>query len=93
MSIFKCSVTVSSTWIGKGASSAANNIHDIVPGACKNSRSKFYTGTRGSVTSFTSSRSQVQLPWQQSCVRAEKVILPVITKGLVWMYFTDDTFI
>lgn len=90
-SIFKWPVTVSRTWIGKWASSAANNIYDVVPGACKNSRIKFYTGTTGFVTSFTSSRSQVPLPWQQSCIRAEKVILPVITKGLVWMYFTEDT--
>lgn len=83
LSIFKRPVTVKSTWIGKGESSAVNNIYNIVPGACENSGSKFCTGARGFVTSFTSSRSQVQLPWQECCVRAEEVSLPVITKGLV----------
>lgn len=81
-SIFKHPGTVRSTWREKGESSVANDIYNIVPAACKNSRSKFCTGARVFVISLHSSTSQVQLPWQKCCVRAEEVCLIVITKEL-----------
>lgn len=82
-SIFKHPGTVRSTWRGKGESSAVDNIYNIIPGACKNSRSRFCTGARVFVISLPSSRSQVQLPWQKCCVRAEEVSLLVIRKEMV----------
>lgn len=82
-SIFKHPSTVRSTWRRKGESSAAKNIYNIVPGVCKNSRSRFCTEARVFVISLPSSRSQVQLPWQKCCVKAEEVSLLVITKELV----------
>lgn len=79
INIFKRSVTVRSTWMGKEESSAVNNVYNI-PGACETSRSKIQGG-KGFVTSFTSRRSQVQLSWQRCCVRVKEVSLLLLQKG------------